>query len=43
MKLKHRVAIIGGGLAGLRAAIAVHDGGVKDVAIISQLPPVRSH
>ena len=43
MHLEHRVAIIGGGLAGLRAAIAVHDRGVKDVAIISQLPPVRSH
>ncbi|MEW8979760.1 MAG: FAD-binding protein, partial [Symbiobacterium sp.] len=43
MKIKHRVAIVGGGLAGLRAAIAVHDGGVSDVAIISQLPPVRSH
>ena len=43
MKIKHRVAIIGGGLAGLRAAIAVFDSGVSDVAIISQLPPVRSH
>ncbi len=43
MKMRHRVAIVGGGLAGLRAAIAVHDGGVEDVAIISQLPPVRSH
>lgn len=43
MRLKHRVAIVGGGLAGLRAAIAVYDGGVQDVAIISQLPPVRSH
>ncbi|MGE5672512.1 MAG: FAD-binding protein [Mycobacterium leprae] len=43
MQLAHRVVIVGGGLAGLRAAIAVHDGGVKDVVIISQLPPVRSH
>lgn len=43
MQLSHRVIIIGGGLAGLRAAIAVHDNGVKDVAIVSQLPPVRSH
>ena len=43
MKIKHRVVIIGGGLAGLRAAIAAYDDGVKDVAIISQLPPVRSH
>jgi len=43
MQLSHKVIIVGGGLAGLRAAIAVHDGGVKDVAIVSQLPPVRSH
>ena len=43
MRMKHRVAIVGGGLAGLRAAIAVYDGGVHDVAIVSQLPPVRSH
>lgn len=43
MRLEHRVVIIGGGLAGLRAAIAAHDMGVKDVAVISQLPPVRSH
>lgn len=43
MHLKHNVVIVGGGLAGLRAAIAVHDSGVKDVVILSQLPPVRSH
>lgn len=43
MQLSHRVLIIGGGLAGLRAAISAHDSGIKDVAIVSQLPPVRSH
>ncbi|HEY3364247.1 MAG TPA: FAD-dependent oxidoreductase [Symbiobacteriaceae bacterium] len=43
MQLSHRVVIVGGGLAGLRAAIAAHDSGVKDVVIVSQLPPVRSH
>lgn len=43
MDLHQRVIIIGGGLAGLRAAIAVHDSGISDVTIISQLPPVRSH
>jgi len=35
--------VVGGGLAGLRAAIAAHDSGAQDVVIISQLPPVRSH
>jgi succinate dehydrogenase / fumarate reductase, flavoprotein subunit len=43
MQLNHQVVIVGGGLAGLRAAIAAHDSGVTDVVIISQLPPVRSH
>ncbi|MDF2626903.1 MAG: succinate dehydrogenase flavoprotein subunit [Symbiobacteriaceae bacterium] len=43
MQLNHQVVIVGGGLAGLRAAIAAHDSGVSDVVIISQLPPVRSH
>lgn len=43
MQLHHSVVIIGGGLAGLRAAIAAHDSGVQDVVIVSQLPPVRSH
>ncbi|HEY8346003.1 MAG TPA: FAD-dependent oxidoreductase [Symbiobacteriaceae bacterium] len=43
MQLSHRVVIVGGGLAGLRAAIAAYDNGEKDVAVISQLPPVRSH
>lgn len=40
--IKQQVLIIGGGLAGLRAAIAAHDNGCS-VAIVSQLPPVRSH
>lgn len=38
----HQVLIVGGGLAGLRAAIAAYEGGCT-VAILSQLPPVRSH
>lgn len=43
MHLSHQVVVVGGGLAGLRAAIAAYDSGIKDVVIISQLPPVRSH
>ncbi|MBM2831659.1 MAG: succinate dehydrogenase flavoprotein subunit [Dehalococcoidia bacterium] len=38
----HQVLIVGGGLAGLRAAIAVADAG-RDVAVMSQVHPVRSH
>ena len=38
----HPVLIVGGGLAGLRAAIAVHDAGL-DCAVISRVHPVRSH
>lgn len=38
----HDVLVIGGGGAGLRAAIAAHEAGA-DVAIISKLHPVRSH
>ncbi len=38
----HRVLVIGGGLAGLRAAIAAADSH-QDVAVISQVHPVRSH
>jgi succinate dehydrogenase / fumarate reductase flavoprotein subunit len=38
----HRVLIVGGGLAGLRAAVAVHDAGC-DVAVISKVYPIRSH
>jgi succinate dehydrogenase / fumarate reductase flavoprotein subunit len=39
---EHDVLVIGGGCAGMRAAIAAHDGGA-DVAIISKLHPTRSH
>ncbi len=37
------IVIVGGGLSGLRAAIAAHDAGVKSVALISKIHPVRSH
>ncbi|MBI5359341.1 MAG: FAD-binding protein [Planctomycetes bacterium] len=40
--LKHDVLIIGGGLAGLRAAIEAAKNNV-DVAIVSKIHPVRSH
>lgn len=40
--LCHDVIIIGGGLAGLRAAIEAHDHGA-DTAIISKVHPMRSH
>ncbi|UCD16356.1 MAG: FAD-binding protein [Candidatus Zixiibacteriota bacterium] len=36
------VVVVGGGLAGMRAAIAAHDAGVK-VGLISKIHPVRSH
>ncbi len=36
------VLVVGGGLAGLRAAVAAQEAGVK-VAVISKLHPVRSH
>ncbi len=36
------ILIVGGGLAGLRAAIAAHDAGAK-VGLISKIHPVRSH
>ena len=42
MEAKHDVLIVGGGLAGMRAAIEAHDLGA-DVAIVSKLHPVRSH
>jgi succinate dehydrogenase / fumarate reductase flavoprotein subunit len=34
--------IVGGGLAGLRAAVAAHDVG-SDVAVLSKVYPIRSH
>ncbi len=40
--ISHDVLIVGGGLAGLRTAIASHDGGL-DAAVISQVYPIRSH
>ena len=40
--IKHDVVVVGGGLAGLRAAIAAHDGGL-DVGVLSQVYAVRSH
>ena len=43
-KLTHDVAIIGAGLAGLRAAIAAADiDGKLDIAVISKHHPLRSH
>ncbi len=38
----HDVIVVGGGGAGLRAAIAAHEAGA-DTAIVSKLHPVRSH
>ncbi|MCL5046004.1 MAG: FAD-binding protein, partial [Actinobacteria bacterium] len=38
----HQVIVVGGGLAGLRAAISAKDNGL-DVAVISRVHPVRSH
>ena len=40
--LEHDVLVIGGGLAGLRAALAAHNNGV-DVAVLTKVHPVRSH
>ncbi len=37
-----QILIIGGGLAGLRAAVAVHDAG-GEVAVMSKVYPMRSH
>jgi len=38
----HDIVVIGGGLAGLRAAIAAQDAG-RDVAILAKVHPLRSH
>jgi succinate dehydrogenase / fumarate reductase flavoprotein subunit len=40
--LSHDILIVGGGLAGLRAAIEVKKAG-RDVAILSKVHPLRSH
>ncbi len=40
--IRHDILIIGGGLAGLRAAIEAHDHGA-DTAVISKVFPIRSH
>jgi succinate dehydrogenase / fumarate reductase, flavoprotein subunit len=40
--IKHDVVVIGGGLAGMRAAVEAAEGGA-DVAIVSKMHPVRSH
>jgi succinate dehydrogenase / fumarate reductase flavoprotein subunit len=39
---QYDVVVVGGGLAGMRAAIEAHDKGAK-TAIVSKLHPVRSH
>jgi succinate dehydrogenase/fumarate reductase flavoprotein subunit len=38
----HDVVVVGAGLAGMRAAIAAHEGGA-DVALVTKVHPVRSH
>jgi succinate dehydrogenase / fumarate reductase flavoprotein subunit len=38
----HDVVVIGGGLTGLRASLALHDTGY-DVAVVSKVPVLRSH
>jgi succinate dehydrogenase / fumarate reductase, flavoprotein subunit len=40
--IKHDVVVIGGGLAGMRAAVEAAESGA-DVAIVSKMHPVRSH
>lgn len=40
--IQHDVVVIGGGLAGMRAAVEAAEGGA-DVAIVSKMHPVRSH
>lgn len=41
-QLSHEVVVIGGGLAGLRAALAAAEAGA-DVAIVTKVQPLRSH
>ncbi len=39
---EHDVLVVGGGLAGLRAAVEAHDNGA-DAAVVSKVYPLRSH
>ena len=40
--IKHDIVVVGGGLAGMRAAVEAAEAGA-DVAVVSKLHPVRSH
>ena len=40
--IHHQLIVVGGGLAGLRAAVEAKAAGI-DVAILSQVHPGRSH
>jgi len=40
--IHHEVLVVGGGLAGLRAAVEAHDAGCE-VGVLSRVHPVRSH
>ncbi len=40
--IKHDVVVVGGGLAGMRAAVEAAEAGA-DVAVVSKMHPVRSH
>jgi succinate dehydrogenase / fumarate reductase flavoprotein subunit len=39
---EHDVIVVGGGVAGLRAAIAAHEAGA-DAPIVTKIHPVRTH
>jgi succinate dehydrogenase / fumarate reductase flavoprotein subunit len=39
----HDILVIGGGLAGLRAALAASDAGSVDIAVVSKVYPTQSH
>jgi succinate dehydrogenase / fumarate reductase flavoprotein subunit len=41
--ITHEVIVVGAGLAGTWAALAACQEGVKDVAVLSKLHPLRSH